>query len=94
MDKEMWFIFTHRKESWGNLRVATFVKSNTGRMDVVFIHNEPPERTGPRVWDDIVEREGWFKVRQIEVPTAEEVARVCDEGLRQIATEIREEFFR
>jgi hypothetical protein len=30
-------------------------------------------RLGVRVWDDIVESEGWFKVRPIEIPTPTEV---------------------
>jgi len=72
-EREIWFIFTHRKEPWGNLRLATFVPTNEPGMNLVIIHNEEPYRTGPRIWKDIVAREGWFKVRKIELPTTDDV---------------------
>ena len=72
--REVWFIFSPRDDSWANLRIATFTKAiNSPHLELVVIHNEIGRRHGIRVWDDIVASEGWFKVRRIEVPTADEV---------------------
>ena len=72
--REVWFIFSPREESWANLRIATFTRPmNVPSLDLVVIHNEIGSRVGVRVWPDIVKSEGWFKVRQIEVPTADDV---------------------
>lgn len=73
--REVWFIFSPRDEPWGNLRLATFSKaSNAPHLELVVIHNETDiRRAGMRVWQDIVESEQWFKVRKVEVPTAEDV---------------------
>lgn len=75
-DNELWFIYSPLPEEWADLRIATFVRS-FGERDVqlVIIHNETLDRMGPRVWADIVEREGWVKVRRIEMPTIDEVER-------------------
>jgi len=72
--RETWFIFSPSDESWANLRIATFTKSmNRPHTELVVIHNEVGGRLGVRVWDDIVESEGWFKVKPIEIPTPAEV---------------------
>jgi hypothetical protein len=72
--REVWFIYSPMEASWGNLRIATFTKArNAPYLDLVVIHNEIQNRMGVRVWDDIVQSEGWFKVRKIEVPTAADV---------------------
>jgi hypothetical protein len=73
--RELWFIYSPADQPWSGLRVATFVKSigSTG-FDIVLIHNELPERMGPRIWDDIRDREQWHKVKAIEMPTMLEVA--------------------
>jgi hypothetical protein len=39
------------------------------------ICDEPPDRKGVRIWDDVSAREGWHKVVQIEVPTLAVIAR-------------------
>jgi hypothetical protein len=81
--REVWFIFSPLDKAWANLRIATFTKaSNAPHLDLVVIHNEINHRAGIRVWDDIVETEKWFKVRQIEVPSAAEVMKAAtDRGI-------------
>ena len=73
--REVWFICSPRQEPWANLRIATFTKAvNAPYLDLVVIHNEIDRaRIGVRVWSDIIESEGWFKVRKIDVPSQEEV---------------------
>jgi hypothetical protein len=72
---QLWFIYSQAGEPWAGLRIATFVKSiGSPVFDIVLIHNELPERMGPRIWDDIAEREQWRKVKVIELPTMSEVA--------------------
>ena len=73
--REVWFIYSPLKEPWANLRIATFTKAiNPPHHDLVVILNETDKnRIGVRVWDDIQETELWFKVRQIEVPSAADV---------------------
>jgi hypothetical protein len=74
-ERELWFIYSPADEPWAGLRVATFVKTiGSIGFDVVIIHNELPERLGPRIWDDIVEREQWRKVKVIEIRTMSEIA--------------------
>jgi hypothetical protein len=77
--REVWFIFSKRDEYWANLRIATFTKAmNRPHLELVVIHDELDKRVGVRVWHDIVESEGWFKVRKIEVPTREEILGVME----------------
>jgi hypothetical protein len=72
--REVWFIYSPVNAPWGNLRIATFTKAvNAPHLDLVVIHNDYGPRLGVRVWDDIVKTELWFKVRQIEVPSAADV---------------------
>jgi hypothetical protein len=72
--REVWFIYSRREESWANLRIATFTKSmNRPHDELVVIHNEYGPRLGIRVWQDIAESEGWFKVKRIELPAQDEV---------------------
>ena len=72
--REVWFIFSPRDESWANIRIATFTRAvNAPHTELVVIHNEIAGRIGVRVWDDIVQSEGWFKVKPIEIPTPAEV---------------------
>lgn len=76
--REVWFIFSPYNAPWGNIRIATFTKaSNAPHLDLVVIHNEVGHRQGMRVWDDIVRSELWFKVRQIEVPSAADVMKAA-----------------
>lgn len=83
-DGELWFIFSPLDEPWANLRIATFTKAmNEPHLEIVVIHNEEPTRLGPRVWRDIKAREGWFKVRKIDVPTAAEVAECARQEKRK-----------
>lgn len=73
---ELWFIYSPLPHDWANLRVATFVTTpGAGDTALVIIHNETPDRTGPRVWSDIEDREGWVKVSRIETPTEDDVRR-------------------
>jgi hypothetical protein len=82
--REVWFIYSPVNKPWGNLRSATFTKAvNAPHLELVVIHNEiDKDRIGVRVWQDIVQSELWFKVRQIEVPgVAEVMAASLREGL-------------
>ena len=80
--RELWFIYSPVAAPWANLRIATFTKAiNAPHLDLVVIHNETDKRRiGVRVWDDIVEYEHWIKVRQIDVPTADEVKAAIEEA--------------
>lgn len=69
---EVWWIHSGHDEMWAGLRIAHFRKSMDGAL-IVIITGEPPDRTGLRIWDDIAKREGWRKVRQIAIPTREEI---------------------
>jgi|EndMetStandDraft_3_1072993.scaffolds.fasta_scaffold22881_10 hypothetical protein len=72
--REVWFIYSPRDEPWANIRIATFTKAvNRPHLELVVIHNEVGSRMGVRVWEDIVESEGWIKVKPIEIPTPAEV---------------------
>lgn len=72
--REVWFIYSPVNKPWGNLRIATFTKARNSPHQLVVIHNEiDKNRIGVRVWQDIVQSELWFKVRQIEVPSAADV---------------------
>jgi hypothetical protein len=66
-ETEVWWIHS---ETYG-LRIAWFLRLHQvvgDPMDGVMIMGEPPERTGIRIWADIVRREGWRKVRRIPIP--------------------------
>jgi hypothetical protein len=76
---EVWWICSDQR---AELVIAHFRKTTDGTL-LMFISNEPPKRVGPRVWDQIAPREGWFKVAQIEIPTPAQVnaARVMHAAL-------------
>jgi hypothetical protein len=80
--RELWFIYSPIEAPWANLRIATFTKAiNAPHLDLVVIHNETDKRRiGVRIWDDIVKSEHWIKVRQIDVPSADEVKAVMLSG--------------
>jgi hypothetical protein len=75
---EIWWIFSQGEHEWCGLRIAHFRKassSNGGTDDIVVIQGEvDPRRVGVRIWDDIKDREGWRKVKQIAIPDADEIA--------------------
>lgn len=72
-EMEIWFIYSPLNEEWAGLRIATFL-SRPGDPEVyVIIHNEVPERTGLRIWTDIIGREGWAKVTRIDHPTPAQI---------------------
>ena len=72
--REVWFIYSPINAPWGNIRIATFTKAvNAPHAEIVVIHNEVGNRAGVRVWEDIVKRELWFKVRKIELPSPADV---------------------
>lgn len=73
---DLWFIYSPLDETWAGVRIAAFSKTiNATPVDVVTILGEMPYRIGVRVWQDIEEREKWVKVKRIETPTADEIAR-------------------
>jgi hypothetical protein len=78
--RELWFIYSPIESPWGGLRVATFSKAiNAPHLDLVVIHNETDRnRFGIRVWDDIVQSEMWFKIRQIAIPSEDEIAQASE----------------
>jgi len=69
---QIWWIFSESKQSWGGLRIAHFRKTTDGTL-IFFIAAEPPDRMGPRLWEEISNREGWVQVKQIMLPSVEEV---------------------
>jgi hypothetical protein len=79
--REVWFIFSPLDMPWANLRIATFTKAvNPPYAELVVIHNDFGPRAGVRVWDDIAKSEHWIKVRQIDVPSADEVKAAMKSG--------------
>lgn len=66
---EVWWIYSPiNGVHWAGLRIATFRKAVNGTL-LFLIHNEVPDRTGRRVWDDVQAKEFWYKVKQIPIPT-------------------------
>lgn len=74
---EVWWVYSPRQEAWAGLRIAHFgvLKSLDGFVLVseaqtpFFILGEVPHRSGIRIWENASKREGWVKVRRIDVPT-------------------------
>ena len=64
---EVWWIFADPKHSYGGLRIAHFRMTTDGVL-IFLICDEPPGRKGPRIWDNVREREGWRKIEQIPIP--------------------------
>jgi hypothetical protein len=70
---EIWWIYSPAEDAeWAGLRIAHFRKTADGHL-FVFIQGELPKRVGPRLWEDITVREQWVKVKQILVPTTDEI---------------------
>jgi hypothetical protein len=67
---EVWWIWSDQSHDYGGLRVAHFHKTMNGTL-IFMISDEPLERRGIRIWDDISAREGWTRIAQIAVPTPE-----------------------
>lgn len=61
-----WWIHSEKDEYWAGLRIAVFIMS--GDVELFSILNEPPDRQGLRVWEDVSQREGWRKLEKIEPP--------------------------
>lgn len=70
---EIWWIYSEGPEEWTGLRIAHFSKTVQGVLIVVIIGEVDRWRLGPRIWDDIHEREGWHKVLQITPPSREQI---------------------
>lgn len=70
---EIWWIYSEGPEEWTGLRIAHFSKTAQGTLIVVITGEADRRRLGPRVWDDIREREGWHKVMQITPPSREQI---------------------
>ena len=87
---EVWWIYAPERHPWGGVRIATFRKTADGTL-IVLISNEPLDRVGPRIWDDVGPREGWVKVKQIALPTRGEVDAAVDAALRAVVHEIKTE---
>lgn len=87
---EVWWIYAAERHPWGGIRLANFRKTMDGTL-IVIISNEPRDRTGPRVWDEIVPREGWVKVKQIPFPTFVEVNAAVDAVFRDIVQKVKAE---
>lgn len=73
---EVWWVYSQRPEAWAGLRIAHFgvVSLDDRKMNAIgvtpfFILGEVPHRGGIRVWENASKREGWVKVRRIDVPT-------------------------
>lgn len=79
-DGEVWWVYSPRDEAWAGLRIGHFgvMKRQDGSvMDTegatpFFILGEVPHRGGIRIWENVSKREGWVKVRRIDVPTVPE----------------------
>lgn len=70
---EIWWIYSDGDKEWNGLRLAHFRKTVQGDV-IVYIQGEVDRRRlGPRVWDDIKGREGWQKIMQVPIPTADQI---------------------
>lgn len=69
---EIWWLYSTEDAPWAGLRIAHFRKTVNGEL-IVLITGESLERAGLRIWADIEQREHWYKVAQIAVPTADQV---------------------
>lgn len=85
---EVWWIYSPDRHAWGGLRIASFRKTVQGAL-VFIIHAETDaSRIGLRIWDDVSEREGWVQVKQIDIPTDNEIAAAVDAKVREIAQDV------
>lgn len=91
---EVWWIFSRGENEWNGLRVAFFRKVPPDEMEIVVIIGElDPRRVGPRVWADMSPREGWVKVRKIDLPTGWEIVSAIDAAIYDIVQKIKDEFY-
>ena len=75
-DREHWWVFSR---SYG-LHTATFGKTVNG-VTIFMINDErDPKRIGVRIWDDVSLREGWVKVKPLNMPTDEEITSALGEA--------------
>lgn len=71
---EIWWIYSDQREEWAGLRLAHFRKAtNSGALLVIITSEIDRHRNGVRIWDDVKDREGWRKVMQVPIPTADEI---------------------
>jgi len=90
---EVWWIYSPERHEWGGLRIAHFRKTMDGMVLVIIAQETNKRRIGFRVWDEIAPREGWVKVKQIQMPTRAEVDAALDAALTEIARKVTEEVF-
>lgn len=68
-EREFWWIFSHHDEPWAGLRIAVFTPVRGSPEPCFIITSEAdPRRVGLRHWPEVSEREGWVKVKRIDVP--------------------------
>lgn len=87
--RELWWIYSPRNGvAWAGLRIATFIWIRAEQGTTVpfcIIHNEVGDRIGMRDWALLEQHEQWFKVKQIEPPTAIDVmSAAMTEGVLQL----------
>ncbi|MGY3278097.1 hypothetical protein [Bradyrhizobium sp. S3.7.6] len=71
---EVWWIYSPVKgKEWAGLRIAHFRKTVNGEIVIVIQGEIDQRRFGMRVWEDIVESEQWYKVKQIPIPSLTEI---------------------
>lgn len=75
-NRNHWWIYS----STYGLHTAIFGQTaNDGGMTLFMINDErDPRRIGVRDWDDVSKREGWVKVKPLNMPTDEEIAQAVD----------------
>lgn len=88
---EVWWIYSPERHAWGGLHLAHFRKSIQGNLLVLILGEVDHRRVGLRVWDDITEREGWVQVKQIKIPTNDEITMAIDAKMREIAQDVMRE---
>jgi hypothetical protein len=88
---EIWWIYAPERHPWGGLRLAHFRKTIDGTVIVIITGETDTRRIGPRVWEDVAPREGWVKVKPIELPTRVEVEAAIDRAIRHVAAKITKE---
>jgi hypothetical protein len=69
-DREHWWVYSRKY----GLHGATFGKAVNDRPFFIINDERDPRRIGIRDWDDVSKREGWVKVKPLNMPTDEEIA--------------------
>lgn len=77
---EVWWVYSTQDKMWAGLRIATVIPASPAHGELFVIHNEVGPRVGVRAWDDVSEREGWVKVKKIDVPTSEDIIATLARG--------------